>query len=160
MVVPIRVPFKGQKNFSIIYDGLSLLVFWNHSAVSILVWWIHTLTHTNMYLLAQWVECSPIVQETWVQSQVASYQRLLKWYLIPPFFTLSNIRYVSRVQRINPRKGVGCPRLRSPTLLYFTIYIYVYIYMKIKITIRPLLSSPLWPWVVVSVRVPCIDQID
>ena len=28
--------------------------------------------------LAGWVECSPMVRETWVQSQVASYQRLLK----------------------------------------------------------------------------------
>ena len=26
--------------------------------------------------LVHWVECSPMVRETWVQSQVASYQRL------------------------------------------------------------------------------------
>ena len=32
------------------------------------------------------------VRETWVQSQVASDQRLLKWYLIPPCLTLRNIR--------------------------------------------------------------------
>ena len=27
----------------------------------------------------------------WVQSQVESYQRLKKWYLMPPCLTLSNI---------------------------------------------------------------------
>ena len=32
-----------------------------------------------------------------VQSQVESYQRLKKWYLIPPCLTLSIIRYVSRI---------------------------------------------------------------
>ena len=57
--------------------------------------------------LAQWVECSPMIRETWVQSQVASYQRFLKWYLVPPCLTLSNIRYVSRVKWSNPRKGVA-----------------------------------------------------
>ena len=35
---------------------------------------------------------------------VASYQRLLKWHLIPPCLTLGNIRYVSRVKRSNPGK--------------------------------------------------------
>ena len=44
------------------------------------------------------VESKPIVQETRVQSQVASYKRLLKWYLIPPCSILSNIRYVPRVK--------------------------------------------------------------
>ena len=48
----------------------------------------------------------------WVQSQIASYQRLKKWYLIPPCLTLSNVRYVSRVKWSNPGKGVA----PSPTL--------------------------------------------
>ena len=48
-----------------------------------------------------------MARETWVQSQVASYQRFLKWYLIPPCLTLSNIRYVSRVKWSNPGKGVA-----------------------------------------------------
>ena len=52
-----------------------------------------------------------MVRETWVPSQVASYQRLLKWYLIPPCLTLSNIRWVSRVKWNNPGKGV----VPSPT---------------------------------------------
>ena len=54
-----------------------------------------------------------MVQETWVQSQVASYQRLQKRYLIPPWLTLSNIMYVSRVKWSN--SGLGVPP--SPTSL-------------------------------------------
>ena len=81
-----------------------------------------------------------MARETWVQSQVESYQRLKKWYLMPPCLTLSIIRYGSRVKWSNPRKGVapshtqwcsklskrepsGHPRLWSPTLL---LYIYIY----------------------------------
>ena len=48
-----------------------------------------------------------MVRDTGVQSQVESYQRLKKWYLIPPCLALSNIRYVSRVKWSNPRKGVA-----------------------------------------------------
>ena len=58
----------------------------------------------------KWVECSPIVWETWVKFQVASHQRLLKWYLIQPCLTLSNIRCISR----NPGKGFS----PSPTTWY------------------------------------------
>ena len=57
--------------------------------------------------LVMWVECSSIIRETWVQSQVASYERLRKWYLIPPCLTLSNIKFVSRVKWSNPGKGVA-----------------------------------------------------
>ena len=38
-------------------------------------------------------------------------QRLLKWYLIPPCLTLSNMRYVSRIKWSNPGKEV----VPSPT---------------------------------------------
>ena len=48
-----------------------------------------------------------IVPETWVQSQVTSYQRLKKWYLMPPCLTLSMIRYGSRVKWSSPGKGVA-----------------------------------------------------
>ena len=73
--------------------------------------------------LVKWVECSPMVRETWVRSQVASYQRLLKWYSISPWLTLSNIRCVSRVKWKNPRKGVapsptpGCSSYWKESLL-------------------------------------------
>ena len=33
--------------------------------------------------------------------------KTLKWYLIPPYITLSNIRYVSRVNWSNPGKGAA-----------------------------------------------------
>ena len=52
-----------------------------------------------------------IAPETRVQSQVESYQRLKKRYLIPPCLTLSIIRYVSRVKWNNPGKRVAS----SPT---------------------------------------------
>ena len=53
------------------------------------------------------VECSPMTRDTGVQSQVESYERLKKWFLIPPCLTLSIIRYVSRVKWSNPGKGVA-----------------------------------------------------
>ena len=58
--------------------------------------------------------------ETGVQSQVESYQRLKKWYLIPPCLTLSIIRYISRVKCSNPGKGV-VPSSTPPTF-YFYLY--------------------------------------
>ena len=53
------------------------------------------------------VECLPMARETGVLSQIESYQRLKKWYLIPPYWTLSIIRYISRVKWSNPGKGVA-----------------------------------------------------
>ena len=100
--------------------------------------------------MAWWLECSPKTRETWVQYQVESYQRLLKWYLIPPCLTLSIIRYGSRVKWSNPGKGVGpsptpwwtsyrkgnlrvtldySPQLTLSHLIY--IYIYIYIWLNI-----------------------------
>ena len=46
-----------------------------------------------------------MVRETWVQSQVESYQRFKKWYLIPPVLTLSNIRYISKSRFCSYWKG-------------------------------------------------------
>ena len=57
--------------------------------------------------LAEWLQCSPMVRETWVQSQVESYQRLKKWHVMLPLLTLSIIRYVSRVKWSNPKKGIA-----------------------------------------------------
>ena len=48
-----------------------------------------------------------MARETWVQSQVESYQRLKKWYLMPPCLTLSIIRYGSRVRVEQSREGVA-----------------------------------------------------
>ena len=83
-----------------------------------------------------------MIWETVVQSQVESYQRLKKWYLIPPCLKLSIIRYGLLVKLSNQRKGVPpspilwCSSYWKGTLwviiaychqLYFT-YIYIYIY--------------------------------
>ena len=56
--------------------------------------------------LAWLLECSSM-------AQVESYQRLKKWYLMPPCLTLSIIRYRSRVKWINPEEGLA----PSPTPL-------------------------------------------
>ena len=61
----------------------------------------------------------------------SSFQKLKKWYLMPPRLTLSIIRYGSKVKWRNLGKGVAPPRhlmkrepsahprLQSPTLLFF-----------------------------------------
>ena len=81
-----------------------------------------------------------MARETWVQSQVESYQRLKKWYLMPPCLTF---RYGSRVKWSNPWKRVApsstpwCSSYRKGSLrvtlnygmgqqLYIYIYIYIY----------------------------------
>ena len=48
-----------------------------------------------------------MARETWVQSQVESYQRLKKWYLMPPCLTLNIIIYRSSVTWFNPRNGLA-----------------------------------------------------
>ena len=81
------------------------------AASTIWWWWWHggqqkTDTFSKLRTLAQLVVCSPMTWKTRVQSQVESYQRLKKWYMMSPCLTLSVIRYVSRVKWSNPRKGV------------------------------------------------------
>ena len=48
----------------------------------------------TLYLIhgSEWLQCSPMVQETGVQSQVKSYQRIKKWYLMHPCLAFSTIR--------------------------------------------------------------------
>ena len=62
--------------------------------------------------MAQWVEYSLMVQETRVQSQGESYQRLKRLYLMLPCLT----QHVSKVKWSNPGNGVipfPTPRCRS-----------------------------------------------
>ena len=61
----------------------------------------------HAFLLKHTLECLPMAQETWVQSQVESYQRLKKWYLMLPCLTLNIIRYRSKVKWSYPGKGVA-----------------------------------------------------
>ena len=90
--------------FIIIYFHIYICM----DVISIYIYiYIYTYIYRLTSPLANWVECSPITQETRVQSQVKSYQRLKKCYLISPCLTLSIIRYVSRVKWSNPRKGIA-----------------------------------------------------
>ena len=90
---------------------------------------------------AHWVESSPMVLETWVQSQVASYQRFKKKMVLDASL-LNTRQYVSRVRWRNPWKGVvpsltpRCSSYWKGSLLvaldygrqvYFFTYIYIYI---------------------------------
>ena len=87
----------------------------NMKAIVKLDWLVgcFVLQHINpFWVMAWWLECSPMAWETWVQSQVESYERLKKWYLMPPCLILSIIRYGSRVKWSNWGKGVA----PSPTL--------------------------------------------
>ena len=68
------------------------------------------LTFIVFVMGGKWPLCSPMAWETWVQS----YQRLRKWYLIPPCLTLSITRYGSKVKWVNPGKRVA----PSPTPWY------------------------------------------
>ena len=92
-----------------------------------------------------------MARETWVQSQVESYQRFKKWYLMLPCLALSIIRYGSRVKWSNPGKGVApspthwCSSYRKGSLrvtldygrqLYFTctqLYSFKYSYLILRI---------------------------
>ena len=98
-----------------------------------------------------------MVRESWVQSQVASYQRLEKWYLIPPCLTLSKIRYVSRVKLSNSGKEIApsptpwCSSYWKGNLLVALDYgcqLYLLIYIDRSITFRcvkiQLASSKIW----------------
>ena len=48
-----------------------------------------------------------MAQKTGIRFQVESCQKLLKWYLIPPFLTLCIIKYISRVMWSHPGKGIA-----------------------------------------------------
>ena len=97
----------------------------------IILVYIHIYTSS----LAEWIQCSPMAPQTRIQSQVKSYQRLKKWYLIPPCLTLSIIRCVSRVKWRNQGKGVtlGFEKegFRSPSTTVVN-FIYIYIYIRIS----------------------------
>ena len=67
---------------------------------------LHYFKH-SITALAYWVARSPMARDTRVQSQVESFHRFKKWYLMSSCLTLNIIRYVSRVKWRNSRKGVA-----------------------------------------------------
>ena len=119
------------------------------------------------------LEYSPVIQETGVQSQVESYQRHKKWYLIPPCLTLSIIRNGSRVKWRNPRteeapsstprcssywKGSLRYTLNYGRQLYFYIYIYVCVCvwygMCVCVCERARAKLELWFWIETEKKFP------
>ena len=96
---------KFPDNYTICH--ISTLSLWLRKEKTYKIWLIvELLLVEDIILLVYWVECLSMGWETAVQSQVKSYQRLKKWYLISPCLTLSIIWYVSRVKWSNPKKGV------------------------------------------------------
>ena len=118
--------------------------------------YIYIYIYMHVCVLALWVECLPMIRETVVQSQVKSYQRLKKWYLMPTCLTLSTIRWGSRVKWNNQGNGVapsqhlgvvaikkgafGSPSTKVTNFttyicvcVYIYIYIYIYMYMCVYI---------------------------
>ena len=108
---------------------------------------IHTYIHTGQFPL--WVECLPMALWTGVQSQVKSYQRLKKWYLIPLFLTLSIIRLILGIKWSSPGEEVASsPTTQSSSywkgifwlpltmvgnFTFFYVYIKIYIHIYIHI---------------------------
>ena len=101
--------------------------------------YIYIYIHIFVYVyisLAKWAEY--LGWETGIQSEVESYQRLKKWYIMPPCLTLGIIRNVSMVKWLNLRKGViaiekgafwlPLTMVANFTYLYIYMYIYIYIY--------------------------------
>ena len=87
-------------------------------------------------------------------NQVELYQKLKKWYLIPPCLSLSIIRYGSRVKWSNSSKGVApfsTPRSGS----YWNLYTYIYIYICVCecvcvcvcVSVRAHVRVPVCVWV-------------
>ena len=84
-------------------------------------------------ILAKWLECSPMARETRVQSQVESYQKLKKWYLMLHCLKLSIVRIKGKVEQSRERSStlplhfgvVAIERgaFGSPTTLFFYSYL-------------------------------------
>ena len=90
-----------------------------------------------------------MARETSVQSLVESYQRLKKWYLIPPCLTLSIIKYGSRVKWSNPGKGVApshtlwCNSYRKGSLRITLDYGHQLYFLLIVVTYQSQLAQSL-----------------
>ena len=90
------------------------------------------------------LECSPMVWKTGVQSQVESYQRLKKWYLMPPCLT-QHYKVQIKGKWSYPGKGVApslTPQCTSSWkgnfLVALTVVsqLLIYIYIKTRFGIK------------------------
>ena len=74
-----------------------------------------------------------MVRDTWVHSSVESYQRLKKWYLMPPCLTPIIIRYDQGYEGVNPflhlgvvaKKNVASWSLSTTVGQSIDMYIYI-----------------------------------
>ena len=115
----IYIYIEREREFHAISMTIRMMIYHECIIAYIGSWWIKV--RLNIFPSLQETHCQYFAAKqtnfiyscniSGVQSQVASYQKLLKWYLIPLCLTLSNIRYVSRVEWSNPRKGA----VPSPT---------------------------------------------
>ena len=95
------------------------------------------------FLYLTWLECLPMARETWVQSQVASYQRLKKMVLDASLLNTQHYKVVikSKVEQSRRRSSAlpytlkrehsDHPQLRSPTLLYLYLTYWILAHLKI-----------------------------
>ena len=89
---------------------------------------------------------------------VESYQRLKKWYLMPPCLTLSIIRYVSRVKWSIPEKGVApSPTLRCCSNWKANIWVALDYLSPMLLTLWDFETQTYWPK---SVRRPGLMLIN
>ena len=106
----------------------------NYSQINYIYIYIYNRT------LAKWLECSfANGLGGWGPNPGRVMPKTQKWYLIPPCFRLSIIRYGTRVKWINPRKGVApfltpwyCIYRKGSlrvTLDYGRQQLYIYIYI-------------------------------
>ena len=100
------------------------------------------------------------VRKAWVQSQVESYERLKKWYLMPPCLILSTIRWGSRVKWSNPGNRVapssttlcssywkgpfGSPSTNTVGFIFIFAFIYIYIYIFVCVWERERETDRQW----------------
>ena len=103
--IPLPTTFSPVCNFCIyiyiyIYTYIYIYIYiYVHTHIYIYIYiYIYICIYIYIYIyiynrtLAWWLKCSPVAWETWVHSQVELYQRLKKWYLMPPCLALSIIR--------------------------------------------------------------------
>ena len=84
-----------------------------------------------------------MVRENGVQSQVESYQRFKRWYLMPPCLTISIIRWGSRVNWSTSRNGVA----PSPTpwcSSYWKGSLWVILYNGLKLYLSIVSTRPVF----------------
>ena len=101
----IAFPFDSWKYGDIVGYRALYRFYWLKTVLALNL--NHNYIHIYIFIPDHWPSSSAMARETEVHSQVKSYWRLKKWYLIPPCLILSIIRYGPRVKWYNLRKGVS-----------------------------------------------------